>query len=374
MKIAIISAYTRSLVNLRGELTRSLTEQGHEVVALAPENDPILVERLRERGARFKQIDINRAGLSPLADLRYTLILKKILSVEKPDLLLSYNIKPVVFGSLAGRLAGVKHVGTIVAGLGYAFAEPEGLKHKLVSWITKRLYRFAISRHSLMIFQNHDDLKDLQKLKLLNSRTKSIVVGGSGVDTEWFATTTPTTTPVRFLLTARLLADKGIYEYYEAARRVLASGREAVFQLLGPFDSNPKGITEEVVKQWQSEGVIQYLGELDDVRPAYINCSVFVLPSYYREGCPRSSLEALSCGRPVITTDSVGCRETVIDGVNGFLVRPRSVEDIEQAMIRFIDEPNLVGQMGEASRELALKRFDVHTVNRQIVEAIQALQ
>lgn len=373
MKIAIASAYTRSLVNLRGELIRSLTERGHEVLALAPENEPVLTARLEARGARFEQIAINRAGLSPFADLRYTLRLRKILSVEKPDILLSYNIKPVIFGSFAGHLAGIQHIATIVAGLGYAFAQPKGLKHKLTSWITKLLYRCAISRHGLMVFQNHDDLADLQNLKLMSPRTASIVVGGSGVDTEWFRESEPPTDPTTFLLTARLLADKGVYEYYEAAKRVLASGRKAVFQLLGPFDSNPKGLTKETVAAWESEGIIEYLGELDDVRPTYDHCSVFVLPSYYREGCPRSSLEALSCGRPIITTDSVGCRETVIDGRNGFLVQPQSVDQLARAMIRFIDAPELIGEMGRASRQLALSRFDVHTVNKQIIEAIESL-
>ncbi|MDQ8205627.1 glycosyltransferase family 4 protein [Pelagicoccus sp. SDUM812003] len=354
-------------------MIRSLTERGHDVVALAPECDSELTSRLRSRGARFIKLTINRAGLSPIGDLRYTIRLARILSNEKPDLLLSYNIKPVIFGSFAGRLAGVKHLATIVAGLGYAFSQPSSNKHRLVSSLTKLLYRNAISRHSLMIFQNNDDRTDLQKLKLLNPRTTTIVVGGSGVDTSWFTESTPSTTPVSFLLTARLISDKGIYEYYEAAKRILASGRKAQFQLLGPFDSNPKGITENVVKKWKAEGIIQYLGELDDVRPAYNNCSVFVLPSYYREGCPRSSLEALSCGRPIITTNSVGCRETVIDGKNGFLARPRSIEDIEQAMIRFIDDPSLIHRMGKASRKLAVERFDVHTVNRRIIEAIEAL-
>lgn len=355
-------------------MIRSLTSRGHQIVAIAPESDPVLVDRLKDRGADFVQLSINRAGTSPISDIKYLLGLKRILKDKDFDLVLSYNIKPVIFGSFAARLAGIKIVATIVAGLGYAFAKPQGLKHSLVSSITKKLYGFAISRHKLMIFQNHDDLKELKTLKLLRNDTRTIVVGGSGVDTEWFDYSEPKTSPVTFLLTARLLADKGIYEYYKAAKRILESGRKTRFQLLGPFDSNPKGITPEVVNEWQDEGVIEYLGELDDVRPAYRDCSVFVLPSYYQEGCPRSSLEALSCGRPVITTDSVGCRETVIDGKNGFLVQPRSIDEIEQAMVRFIDEPDLIHQMGKASRQLAVKHFDVHTVNRQIVEAIETLQ
>jgi len=373
MKIFVASAYTRSLINLRGELIRSLSSRGHEVVAIAPEGDMILIKRLKERGVTFNQKKIDRAGLSPIADLKYIKQLESFLSNEKPDLFISYNIKPVIFGSIAARLAKSKHLVSIVAGLGYAFAEPRGIKHRLVSWITKRLYRFAISRHSLMIFQNHDDLNELQQLNILNPRTKTIVVGGSGVDTDWFRESKPPTDPITFLLTARLLADKGVYEYYEAGNRVLASGRKAVFQLLGPFDSNPKGITKKTVSAWESEGVIKYLGELDDVRPAYDHCSVFVLPSYYREGCPRSSLEALSSGRPIITTDSVGCRETVIDGRNGFLVQPKSVDQLVRAMFRFIDAPEIIEEMGRASRQLALTRFDVHTVNKQIIEAIESL-
>lgn len=373
MKIIINSAYTRSLVNLRGELIRHLTSNGHEVLAIAPEHDRKLIDSLEERGARFRVVKLKRTSISPIADIAYIRQMQAILATEKPDLFLSYNIKPIIFGSIAARLSNVPIIASIVAGLGYAFSTPIGLKHNALAMTTRILFGRAISRHKLMVFQNHDDLRDLKACNLLNPKTRCIVVGGSGVDTNWFQYTEPPTDTIKFLLTARLLADKGVHEYYEAAKKVLSTGRKAVFQLLGPFDSNPKGITKSTVDRWEAEGIIDYLGELDDVRPAYNNCSVFVLPSYYREGCPRSSLEALSCGRPVITTDSVGCRETVIDGKNGFLVKPQSIDEIEQAMIRLIDEPALIHQMGIASRQLAVKRFDVHTVNQQIVEAIEAL-
>jgi len=204
---------------------------------------------------------------------------------------------------------------------------------------------------------------------MLRKVTQTKVVNGSGVDIDSFTPAPFPNSPTRFLLIARLLGDKGIYEYAATAQRLKERGLEAEFHIVGPLDSNPDGIDEKTMTRWQDTGVLQWQGAVTDVRPVIAKSHVYVLPSY-REGTPRTVLEAMAMGRAIITTDAPGCRETVEDGINGFLVPVRDIDALTKAMLRFFEEPNLIGSMGIESRRIAIEKYDVHKVNAVMIEAM----
>ena len=272
---------------------------------------------------------------------------------------MGYTIKPVIYGSLAAWLARVPNRFALVTGLGYAFQiEAAGRLQVLVQW----LYSMALRRVKKVFFQNPDDEALFRERAILSPSVPSCVVNGSGVDVGTFDVAALPSNEIRFLLIARFLGAKGIREYAEAARRIKKSHRDVRFQLVGWIDANPDAISQSELDGWIAEGVIEYLGKLADVRPA-IQCSnVYVLPSY-REGTPRTVLEAMAMGRAVVTTDAPGCRETVVDGDNGFLVEVKSVDSLESAMLRFVANPALVAGMGRRSREIAEEKYDVRKVN-----------
>jgi glycosyltransferase involved in cell wall biosynthesis len=277
---------------------------------------------------------------------------------------LSYTIKPVIYGTLAAWLAGVPHRFALITGLGYAF-QGCGQRSRLQA-LVQRLYGLALARAQRVFFQNHDDLALFQERGILNPHTQVCVVNGSGVDLDSFAVrplpAAALAGSVRFLFIGRLLGDKGVREYAQAARLLKRSHPQVQCALVGWVDSNPNAITQAELDGWIADGSIEFLGRLADVRPAIEACSVYVLPSY-REGTPRTVLEAMAMGRPIVTTDAPGCRETVIDGENGFLVPVQDAVALAQAMARFIDEPALQTSMGIRSRLIAEVKYDVHKVN-----------
>jgi glycosyltransferase involved in cell wall biosynthesis len=232
------------------------------------------------------------------------------------------------------------------------------------------LYRTSLRRTDGVFFQNHDDLEDFRRLAIIGERHRAIRVNGSGVDTSHYRFSPPRLEPPTFLLIARLLKDKGIVEFVEAARRLRARHPQARFRLLGPLDSNPAAIPMGDLERWRAEGVVEYLGEAEDVRPHLADTTAFVLPSAYREGIPRTLLEAMSTGRALITTDTPGCRDTVLPGENGFLVPVRDAGALADAMERFVVQPDLAVDFGRRSRTLAEERFDVRKVNAVMLEAM----
>lgn len=371
MKIIIIGSAPRSLLNFRGPLLKQLVQEGHQVIALAHQATESIRSGIRELGVEYQDIPLERSSLNPFQDLVLLRRLVQLFRYHRPDAVLCYTIKPVIWGGLAARLAGVPHYHAMITGLGYAFLEGGGWKQRLVKRVASGLYRKALAKAETVFFQNPDDEYEFHKRKLLKPTHDTIQINGSGVDLDYFKAS-PLPEPPVFLLLARLIGDKGIREYSNAARQLKAEYPEARFLLGGRFDSNPSAaITQEEVTEWEQTGHIEYLGNLDDVRPAIASCSVYVLPSYYREGVPRSILEAMAMERPIITTDAPGCRETVEEGVNGFLVPPRSVDSLITAMRRFIEEPDL-SKMGEASLEQARCKYDVHAVNEAIISRIRA--
>lgn len=348
--------------------------EGHQVVAFAPENDKKIIDRLRDIGVDFVQMPMARTSLNPLGDLQTLLFLWSQFRKLRPDYVLPYTMKPIIYGLLAARLAGVKNRYALVTGLGHVFseAEPKG-KAVLVRRISVHLYRSALAGVKKVFVYNDADKADMIRHKLMGSQTPLIMVPGSGVDLELYQRSAVVADPPVFLMIARLLRDKGVGEFADAARILKARHPDVRFQLLGPYDPNPAGISPTEIDAWVKEGILEYLGETDDVRPYLSNCSAYVLPSYYREGIPRTILEAMAIGRAIITADSAGCRDTVEHGKNGLIVQPRQSRELTEAMETLIQHPDELRRMGEASYELARTRFEVHAVNQLLLEEMGLL-
>ncbi|MNF23023.1 N,N'-diacetylbacillosaminyl-diphospho-undecaprenol alpha-1,3-N-acetylgalactosaminyltransferase [compost metagenome] len=365
MKFLLLASYPESLLSFRGPLLDALLAQGHNVHVGAPElrlGSPI-VQKLEARGLQIHSIPMQRTGTNPLTDLVTLLHLHRLMRQIHPDCVLGYTIKPVIYGSLAAWLASVPNRFALITGLGYSFqgqgndADERALLRSLVQW----LYGLALNHSHKVFFQNPDDQALFRMQQILSPTVPSFVVNGSGVDIDEYTPAPLPPTP-RFLMIARLLADKGVREYVAAARLVRARHPEALFSLVGWIDENPSAIAQAELDAWQAEGVIRYLGKLDDVRPIIADCNVYVLPSY-REGTPRTVLEAMAMGRAIITTDAPGCRETVIDGDNGFLVPVKAVSELAAVMMRLVEDPDLAARMGRRSRLIAEEKYDVRRVN-----------
>lgn len=372
LRVAVIGNQAFSLINFRGSLIHAMIEKGHEVLALAPDYNDKTKERIKALGAVPIDYYLSRTGLNPFQDVCTFLQLFFLLRKLKPDVVLSYAVKPVIYGTLAAWLARVPRRFALIAGLGYIFTstrEQERITKKLLRKLVSLLYRGVFHRATRIFFQNPDDLQEFC-LRGLVKREKSVLIGATGVDMKTFSPTPPVQNPVTFLLIARLLKEKGIYEFVEAAKRIKSKYPNTRFLLVGGLDSNPGSIKRKEIKNWIKEGIIEWPGHVEDVRPWISQGSVFVLPSFYREGVPRSIQEAMAMGRPVITTDAPGCRETVIEGINGFLVPVQDVEALVQAMERFIQKPELIEKMGKESRRIAEERFDVHKINARFLREL----
>jgi glycosyltransferase involved in cell wall biosynthesis len=368
-RVVVLGGFAPALISFRGDLIAAMASAGHEVIACAPGAHPEVAEALRARGARDLPGELDRSGINPLADLASLLRLRQMFRHLRPDLVLAYTAKAVIYGAGAARLAGVPHIFALITGLGYAFIDGREVKRRILRQMTTRLYRASLAGCDAIFFQNRDDLDEFRRTGIVAAEKRLIRVDGSGVDTEHYGFAPVAPEPPTFLLIARLLRDKGIVEYVEAARRLRAEYPKARFCLLGPMDPNPAGLSAAVLDQWRAEGAIEYLGEADDVRPHLRACTVYVLPSY-REGMPRTVLEAMATGRAIVTTNAPGCRETVVDGDNGFLVPPRDAGALAEALRRFIVRPGLATCMGARSRRVAEQRFDVHRVNAVMLEAM----
>ncbi len=361
----LIGGFADSLLNFRGALLEELKARGLEVHAASPdlhEGHPVAAQ-LRARGIHTHSVPMRRAGVNPLADIATLFHMLSLNWRLRPDYFMGYAIKPVIYGTLAAWGARVPNRYALVTGLGYTFQdEPDSsVAAKAVRIIARRLYAWALGKSHKVFFQNPDDERLFRMLGLIGARGRTCVVDGSGVDTARFSVA-PLPDAPRFLLIARLLVTKGVREYVQAAGIVRKTVPYARFALAGWIDENPASIGKAELDEWCKTGAVDYLGHLSDVRPALAACSVYVLPSY-REGTPRTVLEAMSMGRPIITTDAPGCRETVRDGVNGFLVPVQSVDGLVEAMLRFVRNPELVSHMGGESRRMAEDRYEVHKVN-----------
>jgi glycosyltransferase involved in cell wall biosynthesis len=350
-------------------MLKAMVQAGHEVVGMAPGEDPDIARDLATLGVGYRAVPMGRTGLNPLQDLRTLLALRRAMKELRPDLLLSYTIKPVIYGSLAGAWAGVPRRHAMITGLGSALMG-EGPARRAVAAVARQLYRFGMAGNQGVFFQNPDDRAYFERHGLVPATCRITMINGSGVDVGHYAPAPLPPGPVRFLMIARLTRDKGLLEYVEAARLLKARHPEARCRLLGAFDPNPTGVSREQMDAWQREGLVEHLGSTQDVRPFLADTHVFVLPSY-GEGTPRSVLEAMSMGRAVITTLAPGCKETVLPERTGLLVPPKDASALAGAMGRFFEDPSLVPAMGAAGRALAEDKYDVDKVNKVIMKALE---
>src|SRR5690625_545182 len=370
MKFLIIAGLANSLIGFRKPLIQALLAKGITVHAAAPEllaNEKVKAE-LESMGVILHDIPMARTGMNPLLDLKTLWALYRLMRAIKPDYAMGYTIKPVVYGGLAAWLARVPKRFALITGLGYAFVDDGSRKQRIINSVASKLYKQSLSRAHTVFFQNPDDEALFKQLGILQANANSVVVNGSGVGVDEYPfTPIAQDAAPRFLLIARLLGDKGVREYAEAARIIKQQYPQVQFDLVGRLDVNPNAITQAELDTWIADGRITHHGYQSDVKPFIAASTVYVLPSY-REGTPRSVLEAMSMGRAIITTDAPGCRETVIEGENGYLVPVKDAQALADAMLKFIEQPSLAVTMGKRSREIAEEKYDVNKVNAHMLK------
>lgn len=365
----IIASYKHSLVNFRGDMIRDMIFAGYEVHVSAPElnEEDLTRQALLELGAIPHAIELNRVSKNPLQDIltffKFWVFLRRL----RPDAVLAYTIKPVVYGLWAARLAGVTKRFALITGLGGALGGPPSFMQRLLVLLHRQAFKGLTSA----IFQNSDDRAFFERHGILSKAHSSAVVNGSGVNLERFPEVPMPPGPLTFLMVARLLKAKGVEEFASTARAFREDHPQANFRLVGWHEDHEDFVSTEKLLDWQETGDIVFTGPLNDVQPEIAAASVMILPSYYPEGIPRTLLEALSTGRPIITTNTPGCRETVIDGENGYLIAPRSPEALLEACLKISTDLNELSEMGSASRKIAEARFDVTKVNVAILKILQ---
>jgi glycosyltransferase involved in cell wall biosynthesis len=368
-KVIIVANTSWYLQNYRLPLIKELESRNVAVVAVAPYDD--YSEQLKRASVRYLDVPMRRGRLNPLEDMGLMIRLYRIYKAEEPDVVFHNTIKPVIYGSIAGRNARVRCVLNMIPGLGYVFTG-DRIIHQILRPLVKLMYRFALKDSTNVLFQNPEDEYYFRWNSLVDG-VKTGVTYGSGVDLDHFHYVEPVSgkQECTFLMFGRILWDKGVAEFVEAAREVKQVYPESRFQLAGMIDEdNPTHIERKVINEWNNSGYINYLGVKTDVRGLIAKADVVVLPSYYKEGVPRSLLEAMAMGKPIITTDMPGCRETVMQNLNGLLIPPRNAKALSEAMQYFITQPGRRVQMGREGRKLAVERFDVRRVNREILRAM----
>lgn len=372
-KFVMIGTTAACFYGFRSELIKNLNLKNITVYAFTTDNAALELEKIRELGAIPIFYQLNRGGLNPLADMLATFKLAQQIKQLKPDLVFSYFAKPVIFGTLAAKIAKVPKIIGMLEGLGYTFTDqPNGLssKTKLIKAIQVFLYKLALPKLDQLILLNHDDKTDL----LINNDIEvkeTYILGGIGLDLNQYKYSPATKDlPIQFLFIGRLLKEKGIHDFIAAAQIVKEKFPQTIFTVLGGIDeANLGALTQGELTQYIDQNVIDYPGHVENIAERIKQSHVFVLPSY-REGVPRSTQEAMAIGRPVITTDVPGCRDTVIDGVNGFLVPKWNPQALAEKMIYFIEHPEQVRMMGDQSHKIAIEKFDAEKVNQRLLEIL----
>ena len=366
MKILLFANTDWYLYNFRLALALALRNRGDEVVLVSPDG-PYGI-RMRDLGIRWLPFPLARRSLNPFEGIQTILRLLKLYRQEKPDLVHQFTVKCVLFGSLACRLLGIHNVVNSVTGLGYVFTGEEA-EHRWLRSFIKLSYRMLI-KNTWVIFQNPDDKSAFLESRLVDPKRVTLI-RGSGVDIQhFFPRPEPSGKPL-VVLPARLLWDKGVGEFVEAARSLRAEGVHARFALVGDSDNdNPASVPASQLQTWENEGVIEWWGWKEDMQDVYAQAAIVCLPSY-REGLPRTLIEAAACGRPIVTSDMPGCREVVRHGENGFLVPARDTAKLAKALMDLLQNPNLRSGMGSRGRIIAEKEFSVKLVISQTIAFYQ---
>ena len=363
-KIIIVAPISKSLINFRGDLIQEMKNKGYNVITASPALSEEYSNIFKQQKIVNIPVNFQRNKLNPLYDFFTLIRLFKIFWEQSPDIILSYTIKPVIWGGLAAKFFKTDFY-ALITGTGFVFYGVS-FKRKLLRNFVSFLYRLALKKSKGVIFQNIDDL-NLFVDKGIVPRSKTHLVNGSGVNIEKFNFVILPKGSINFLCVARLKGDKGLREYAAAAKIVKKKFPTVVFNLVGPEETSPDAISLDEVNSWSN--YVNYKGSIKDVRPLIKDAHVFILPSYH-EGLPRSTLEAMSMGRAVITTNAFGCRETVKNGINGFIVPVASVDMLAEKMIWFIEHPEQIELMGIASRRMVVEKFDVHKVNAKMLDII----
>lgn len=371
-KILVIASFAGSLIRFRGDFIKNLIAEGFDVYTAAPEYTEQNLEILNGMGAKTLQFNLQRTGLNPLKDFKSINELKSIIKDNKIDLVFPYTVKPVIYGSMAANMTKTPVI-SLITGLGYAFT---GLtaKARLLQRFNETLYKLSIRKNKVIVFQNRDDYQLFLDRKVISKKQRVDFVSGSGINLNQFTFKEKNASDkVSFLLVARLIKEKGIALYMEAAKILKAKYPKAEFHLIGAPETSPSAISEDELKDLHQQGIIVFHGKQKNVEEHLHKNDIFVLPSYYREGLPRTTLEACACGNPIITTDSVGCRESVKEGVNGFLIEPQNLESLVKPMEYFINNPEKIKEMGINSRKYAEERFDVNIINKDLINLINSV-
>lgn len=371
-RILIIASYDGSLIEFRGDFIKHLISQGFEVFAAAPNFNDVYLNRIKDLGANPIEFNLQRTGINPIKDFQTIHELKSIIKHNKIDLVFPYTVKPVIYGSMAANMCKVPVI-SLITGLGYTFSGVTR-KAKILQRFNEVLYKLSIRKNKVIVFQNKDDHQLFLDRKIISSHQKVGFVSGSGVNLNQYTFKEKDASDnVSFVLVARLIKEKGIALYMKAAQILKAKYPKAEFHLIGPGETSPSAISKDEINLLHNEGVIIFHGHQSNIKDHLHKNDIFVLPSYYREGLPRTNLEACACGNPIITTDSVGCRESVREGVNGFLIEPQNQDALIEAMEYFITNPKKIKEMGINSRKYAEERFDVNIINNELGSLIKSV-
>lgn len=371
MRILINSGLVFPVFAKREQLIEKIKDKGHEVSIGGYQTEARDVCKMK--GVGMEYIPFARAGLNPISDIKTVISYYKVIKEGRYDLVHSYTAKPNIYGSIAAKIAGVKRIYPTVNGLGYAFTGNTS-KNKIVRFVISCLYKVAFSCSTAVFFQNIDDAEEMINRRIVKG-DKCVVISGSGIDLKKY-TYSEMSDSRTFFMATRLLITKGLRNYFEAARIVKKIHPEARFILAGAFDPNPDGIKKEELDEYVNDGTVEYLGVVENMPEVLKSCSVFVLPSYYREGVPHANLEAMSTGRAIITTNTPGCKETIKKpdeegkGKNGFLVSPNNSIELSERMIWMLEHSAELREMGKESYEYAKERFDVNIVNSEMMKTM----
>ena len=366
-KFLMIGPKTKTLINFRGDLLCDIKRRGYDVVVVAPEDDN--KDFFEKNKIRLRQLSLNKNSVSLFDSLTYCKKMRQIIEEEQPDKVFSYTIKPVIFGSIAAKRAGVEEIYSLICGLGLLYSS-NALSIRILRMVAGILYRYALKYNDKVFFQNRDDIEEFTRRGYVPYE-KCELVNGSGVNLERFKRNKIPKNKISFLMVSRVLKEKGVLEYFEAAKIVKKKYPEAEFVYVGAIDKNKNAIGLDILRPYNEAGIVEYVPETNEVAKYVAESSVFVLPTYYREGIPRTLLEATAMGRPIITTKTPGCKEVVTEGKNGLFVKVRDSQDLADKMIFMIKNQEKLQEMGDKSYELCLEKFDVDIVNGGMLKIME---
>ena len=362
----LIAPKNRTVYNFRGDLLLAIQRHGYETIVTGPNQDN--VDKIIALGGHFFEIPMDKNGVNVFADLHYLWRLYKLMRKVKPDVVLGYTIKPVIYGTIAAWLAGVPKRNAMITGAGYLFAN-RSLKAVLLRNISLGLYKIGLGVASNVIFQNKDDQEEFIKYHLCQPK-KCYVVNGSGVNMLRFSPSLYPKIPTFFML-SRMIYSKGVMDFFEAAKIIKGKYTNCRFMILGKIETMPDGVKPEEVAPYVVDGIVEHFPETDQIDKYYAQASVFVLPTAYREGTPRVILEAMASARPIITTNTPGCKETVIEGQNGFFVPIHDAKALAKKMEYFIIHPEKIAEMGKRSLELCQEKYEISKVNQHMLKIME---